>query len=188
VQDVTADSPAARAGVLPYDVIVAIDDRPVGNDDELIGMISSRPPGTNARLTVLRSGREESVIVKLAERPGASARAEAEPTAPVERTPFGPGLLGLTVRDLDAGAFNRLKLPSATRGVLITRVEAMSPAFDADLQRSMVLLEINRKAVESVQDYRRIASAARSGDILALYVYAPDIRQRKLLTVRVDDR
>ena len=52
----------------------------------------------------------------------------------------------MSVRDFDASAFNRLTLPSWTRGVLITRVEPMSAAFDAELQRNTVILEINRKA------------------------------------------
>jgi S1-C subfamily serine protease len=51
-----------------------------------------------------------------------------------------------------------------------------------------VLLEINRERVESVADYRRIARAARAGDVLTLYVYAPDLEQRQLKTIRVEDR
>ena len=49
-------------------------------------------------------------------------------------------------------------------------------------------LEINRQLVTSVADFRRAASAARPGDVLALYVYVPGPKQRKLLTVRVDER
>ena len=52
----------------------------------------------------------------------------------------------------------------------------------------LVLLEINRQRIESLADYRRIARAARSGDILTLYVYAPDLDQRQLKTIRVEDR
>ena len=68
------------------------------------------------------------------------------------------------------------------RGVLITRVEPMSSSFDGGIERGTVLLEINRQPVESVADYRRIARAARAGDILTLYVYAPDLDQRQLKT------
>ena len=50
----------------------------------------------------------------------------------------------------------------------------MSSAFDGGIERGTVLLEINRRAGRSVADYRRIARAARAGDILTLYVYAPD--------------
>jgi S1-C subfamily serine protease len=64
----------------------------------------------------------------------------------------------------------------------------MSTSFDAGIERGTVLLEINRQQVESVADYRRIARAARPGDVLTLYVYAPDLDQRQLKTIRVEDR
>jgi S1-C subfamily serine protease len=51
-----------------------------------------------------------------------------------------------------------------------------------------VLLEINRQRVDSVADYRRIARSARPGEILAFYVYTPDLSLHQLKTVRVDDR
>jgi S1-C subfamily serine protease len=97
-------------------------------------------------------------------------------------------VLGLSVRELDATAFNRFDLPRQTRGVLITRVEALSPSFHAEVQRDTVLLEINRRPVTSTADFRRLAGAARPGDVVALYVYVPGTKQRKLLTVRVDER
>jgi serine protease Do len=127
--------------------------------------------------------------VKLAERPSRSASAASPATTPITPTRGGDDiLLGLTVRDLDAQAFNRYALPSSTRGVLITRVEPLSAASEAGLQRGNVLLEMNRKAVTSVADYRRAASAARVGDILTLFLYAPEAGQRQLKTLRVDDR
>jgi len=97
-------------------------------------------------------------------------------------------LLGLTVRDLDRQTSDRLGLPRPIKGVLITRVEPLSSAFDGGIERGTILLEINRQRVESVADYRRIARAARAGDILTLYVYAPDLDQRQLTTIRVEDR
>jgi len=191
VQDVREGSPAERAGLRPYDVILFLNDREIRTDDELIREISGRAPGTPARVRILRDGREQTLSVKLAERPpqNAPAPAAAPQGSPTPRVSEPDIPLGLTVRDLDAAAFNRFSLPGRTRGVLITRVEAMSPSFDAELQRNTVILEINRKPVESAADYRRIARAARPGDILMLYVYEPKpIDSRKLLTLRVDDR
>ena len=69
VQDVTAGSPGARAGLRTYDVIVAVDGRPVTANDELIQLIASRRPGTIATLQIVRDGRTMNVPVKLAERP-----------------------------------------------------------------------------------------------------------------------
>ena len=97
-------------------------------------------------------------------------------------------MLGLSVRDIDRATSERLDLPRAMKGVLVTRVEPMSSSFDADVQRGNVLLEINRQPVESVGEFRRIARATRSGDILTLYIYAPDVDQRQLKTIRVEER
>jgi serine protease Do len=191
VQDITAGSPADRAGVRPYDVITSLDDRAIANDDELIREIAARAPGSPARLHLVRDGRDQTVVVKLSERP-ARERADRTdaPSGPPERSKGEADgvLLGLNVKDIDRTTADRLELPREMRGVLITRVEAMSSSFDGGIERGTVLLEINRQRVESAADYRRIARAARAGDILTLYVYAPDLDQRQLKTIRVEDR
>ncbi len=69
VQDVTPNSPGARAGLRTYDLILAVDGKPVAGNDQLIQSIASRSPGTTATLQVLRDNRSMNVTVKLAERP-----------------------------------------------------------------------------------------------------------------------
>jgi serine protease Do len=192
VQDITPGSPADRAGVRPYDVILSFDNQPIANDDQLIRHISGRSPGTAAQVRVLRDGREQTMTVKLAERPGRGAAA-SQNVAPVPQPPTGARpdqepVLGLTVRDLDRFTAERLDLPKDMRGVLITRVEPLSSSFDADMQRGTVLLEINRRPITSTAEYRRLARTARSGDILTLFVYSPDLDQRQVKTVRVEQR
>jgi len=187
VQDVTGGSPAERAGLRAYDVVVSLDGRDIVSDDELIREISAREPGGTVQLGVLRDGRERTVGVKLAERPGRVAAARNDEPAPIGRRTDRDSVLGLTVRDLDAAAFNRLALPRQTRGVLITRVEPLSSSHDADVQRGSVLLEINRQPVQSADEYRRIAGTIRPGDVVVLYVYAPDLEQRQLKTIRVEE-
>jgi len=192
VQDVTQGSPGDRAGMLPYDTIVALDDRIVSSDDQLIREIAGRAPGSAAHLRVLRDGHEETITVKLAERPtreGDDRRAEPRtPPVPADRKVDQDILLGLTVRDLDRQIAARLDVPRQTRGVLITRVEPLSSSFDAGIERGTVLLEINRERIESAGDYRRVLRATRAGDILTLYIYSPELEQRQLKTVRVEDR
>jgi serine protease Do len=188
VQDVTDGSPAERAGIRPYDVIVGFEGSAVATDDELIHEISTRAPGTTAQVRVVRDTREFTVSVKLSERPARDGGDRRRDPAPAPGVAPGDSLLGLTVRELDVAAFNRLRLPTDTRGVLITRVDPLSATFDADVQRGTVLLEINRRPVLSVSDFNRLSAAVRPGDIIALYVYSPDAGQRQLKTVRIDDR
>jgi serine protease Do len=189
VQDVTDGSPADRAGLRPYDVVVALDDVAIGTDDQLIREIAARTPGAPAKLRVLRDGHDQTITVKLTERPPREGDAKRDAGPSVDRRVDADGVpLGLNVKELDRQTLARLDLPNQTRGVLITRVEPMSSAFDTGIERGTVLLEINRQRVESVADFRRIARAARPGDILTLWVYSPELVQRQLKTIRVEDR
>jgi serine protease Do len=187
VQNVTAGSPAARAGVRVYDVVVAVDGRAVTDDEQLIQSIAARRPGTSATLQIVRSNRPMSITVKLAERPPADGRVrdpeDIERPAPTGR--LGSSL-GLIVRTLDEPFIRRAKLPAGMAGVIVSRVEPMSPAFDAQLQQGQVLLEINRQPVRSVGDFDRIVAAAGSGDVLTCFVYQPERLQHALMTLTID--
>ena len=190
VQDVTPGSPGERAGLQPYDVIVALDGKAAADDDGLIRDIVGHPPGTAVKLRIVREGREADVMVKLAERPSRDRPQARTPTplsADRNRSDADP-TFGLTVRDLDRSTVDRLALQRVTKGALITRVDPLSSAFDGGITRGAILIEINRQAIESVADFRRIARAARKGDVLTLYVYSPEIDQHQIKTVRVEDR
>jgi serine protease Do len=186
VQDVTPGSPGARAGIRTYDLIVAVDGKAVSGDDQLIALIAARQPGTVATLQVVRDNRPLNLAVKLAERPPRERKtANDDFPTPQPSSQRGPSL-GLSVRELDRGFAERFKLPEGLQGVVISRVEPMSPAFDADVERGHVLLEINRHAVRSVDDFRRLTADGKAGDILALYVYKPESDSRALHTVKIE--
>jgi serine protease Do len=183
VQDVAAGSPGERAGLRPYDVITAIDGTRVDDDDDLISTVSGRRPGTTAMLTVQRDGRMVSLGVKLAERPQRERRPEGA-AVPSGAT---PSPLGLAVRTLDADFAVRYRVPDQFRGVVVWRVDAVSPALDADIERGDVILEIDRQPIRSIDDYDRAVAGVRPGDVLAFYLYKPSLDERRLATVRIDD-
>jgi serine protease Do len=191
VQDVTAGSPAERAGLHVYDVILDVEGRDIGTNEELIRDISARLPGTVARLGVVRDARHFTLPVKLAERPvpdeadrdGAALDGHARPDA----APKAPELpLGLAVRDLDRGFAGRLAIPDNVEGVIVSRVDPTGTAFSSAIRRGFVIMEINRKPVRSVADYQRLVAAARPGDVLALYCFDPTLAQRALVTVTLE--
>jgi serine protease Do len=186
VEDVPAGSPAARAGIRAYDTIVAVDGRPVGGSDELIQIIAALQPGTAATLQVVRDGRAINVPVKLAEKLPRNRRAtllrDEQPQPSSQRGP----VLGLSVRELDDAFMERRQIPDGIEGVVVSRVEPMSPAFEAEVETGHVLLEINRQPVRSYDDYRRLTANAQAGDVLTLYLYKPDPPRRELHTIRID--
>ena len=189
VQDVTSGSPAERAGLHTYDVILDVEGRDIGTNEELIRDISARQPGTTARLGVMRDARRMTLHVKLAERP---ARDEPDRDALDTRSrpripePLPEVPLGLIVRELDRGFVGRLNLPESVQGVVVSRVDPTGAGFAASVRRGFVIMEINRKPIRSIADYQRVVAAAKTGDILALYCYDPTLDQRALVTVTVE--
>jgi serine protease Do len=189
VQDVNAGSPGDRAGLRAYDLIIAVDGAPVASNDQLIRTVSACVPGTTVRLNVLRDGRPVVVPVKLAERAGgdeAAAPVPARDLATPSSATRARQPIGLTVRDIDAEFRQRHRLGRYLQGVIVSRVDPMSPAFDAEIERGTILLEINRRPVTSVTDYLRLTEGARAGDVLAFYLLVPD-SGRVLRAVRIDE-
>jgi serine protease Do len=186
IEDVTADTPADRAGLRVYDLITAIDDKAIQSSDDLIRHIAARSPGSIARLTVWRDGTTRTVPIRLTERPlPISARAQpvgagVRPTASQDQTP-----LGLTVKDLDASTIRRLNIPDAMIGVLITDVDPAGPAHLARIRSGQILLEINRHHVSSTAEFRALVATLRPGDSVALYVgnYRTDQRSIHVITL-----
>jgi serine protease Do len=185
VQDVNAGSPGDRAGLRVYDLIIAVDGASVATNDELIRTVAARVPGTTVRLNVLRDGRPVLATVKLAERPNRDQPAQAVRERPTPSSFPTSEAIGLSVRDLDGDARQRYRLPRELQGVVVWRVEPMSPAFDAEIERGAVVLEINRRPVTSAADYSRLTASARTGDVLAFYLYVPQ-SGRTLRAVRID--
>ena len=184
VEHVEPGTPAERADLRTYDVIVAVDGRQIAAHDDLIQIIAARKPGTVATLQIVRGSRTMNVPVKLAER---RLRAEnVEPATEESQPPRRRELpLGMAVREIDAELRQHLDLPSGTHGVVVARVDPVGAAFEADIQRGHVLLEINRQPVRSVDDFKRLVSAAKSGDVLTLYIYNPG-SGRALHTLKID--
>jgi serine protease Do len=188
VQDVTGGSPGHRAGLRTYDLITGIDDKRVANNSEIIREVARRGPGTLARLQVVRDGRTQTVTVRLGERPTRQAGRVLDEANPVRPSSNSVVPLGLNVRDIDNATSRRLHLPSGVNGVVVTRVDALSSSYDAGLQRDQIIMEINRRPINSADAYNRLARSARPGDVLAVYVYTPGTAQRSIRAVRVDAR
>jgi len=190
IQDVTPGSPAERAGLHPYDIIIEVEGRQVMNNEEVIRDISSRQPGSIARLEVVRDGRAQTVQVKLVERPLRDRTPDGLEDLgprPRQRQPEpNETPLGLVVRELDRSLVGRLEIPGTINGVVISRVDPTGAGFQALLRRGLVIMEINKRPIATLADYQRTVTAARPGDILVFYVYDPTLTQRSLVAVTVE--
>jgi serine protease Do len=163
VADVTADSPAAKAGLRSGDVVVAFNGQQVTNGRDLSLAVASTKPGAPADVKVLRDGKETTFTVKTGERPSDTARdfhsADAEEH----------GKLGIMVENITPDAQKQLHLPS-TRGALVTEVKPGSPAQDGGLRAGDVIKEVNRTPVNGAADLQAALKNAQKGANVTLRV------------------
>jgi len=153
-------TPAAEAGLEEYDVIVAWNGAEVADSHELRKLVAATPPGGKATVTVVRNGRKKSFKIRVAERPNLTDSGRLESPA--------ASRLGMEVQDVTPELAQRLDLP-VTSGVLVTSVEAGSPAQKAGLRRGDVILEVNTREVEDTAGFRK-AVRERAGGTAVLRV------------------
>jgi serine protease Do len=153
VASVTDDSPAARAGFKPGDVIVSFDGRTVESPRVLPAMVANTAVGRSVPVVVMRDGKRQTVNVTvgtLTDSP--EARATPADKGPAESR--ATEKLGLALQELTPELAKQLGVQS-DKGVVVTEVKPDSPAAQAGLAPGDVIREVNRMAVQDIQDVER---------------------------------
>ena len=166
VSSVEKDGPAARAGMQPGDVVLAVNGKAIERYGELSGAIASMKPGTEAALEVWRGGKRQTVQVQIAELKEQQQQAR-NGGRPNGRSTDQASQFGLTVRPLDP----QEKQQADTQGNLVVE-EATGPAASAGVQAGDIILGVNGKRVKTVKE---LQDAARtSGKNVALLIQRED--------------
>jgi serine protease Do len=174
VSGVADGSPAARAGLRPDDVIVALDGKPLQSSRDLTRAVGFAKPGTVLTLTTVRGGERREVRVELGRRPDLEARREPAPERESTET------VGLTIADVDPRIASQLGIPP--RGALVTRVRPGSAAEEAGLAPGMVIVEAGGKPLASARDLARAIRDGK-GSVLLLRVQVPEGRFLRALQI-----
>jgi len=161
VREVFADTPAAKAGVKPGDVILSYGSKRVSTPQELTNLVERSPIGHKETMEIVRNGKRMDLGVTLLQQPAdygmASAggsgrgRGSAAESSRLEQ-------LGIEVAPLTKDVAQQLGI-KADEGVVITRVEPGSPAALAGLNSGTLIVEANRKPVKTVDDLKKAVEA-----------------------------
>lgn len=162
VTSVQPGSPAERAGIRRGDVVLAINDQPVLDGNNLRNRVAGTAPGTEVTLTVFRDGQEQRIRVTLGELPSRDRAAGQQGS---EEGTTGSGEYGMSVEPLTAERASRLGI-AGEQGLLVTRVEPTGPAGQAGIRQGDVIQEVNRQPVRTVAELT--AAIKRSGTRPAL--------------------
>ncbi|MEW6500724.1 MAG: DegQ family serine endoprotease [Thermodesulfobacteriota bacterium] len=160
VGEVAPGSPAEKAGIRQGDVIVRYNGKEISQVNSLPTLVSQSPVGSRANLVLVRGGKERTVSVVIAKLDEEQAAAEVQDKTSLE--------LGMSVQELTPELAKSLGIKEKS-GVLITNVEAGSPAYDKGLRQGDLVLEVNRKPTRNMGEFTRTMTAARKqGSVLLL--------------------
>jgi len=167
VSDVVKDSPAGRAGIVRGDIILGLNGKEIKDVSSLRNMVAQSRAGSEIALKVLRSGKEFTVKVTIAELPREVA--EVQPDQLPHDTDARV-LTGLTVMDLSREIVRQLGFDKDEKGVVVVRVEPGSPADDAQIKKGDIIKEINKKEIYSLEGFNRIATNIKRDRSVLLFV------------------
>jgi len=157
VSSVEDDTPAAKAGLKPGDVVVKLDGTEIGSSIELASRVAMMKPGTEAKLEVWRNGKPREIEVAVGEAPQTEQLASAAPAD------LSGARLGVAVRSLTPAEQKQAEVEG---GVVVEQVAGA--AARAGIRAGDIILSVNGEAVKSVD---QLKAAAQSGDkTLALLV------------------
>jgi serine protease Do len=152
VANVSKDGPAEKAGVKVGDVIVEFDGKEVKDSGDLPIIVARTPVDKKVRMKVLRDKKEVMLGVAVGE------LKEEEVVASVPEK----GELGMTVQKVTPQMAESLGLEKP-EGVVVTDVESGSAADEAGIRRGDVIVQIDRKPVRSVDEYKKSIAGIRKG-------------------------
>jgi len=181
ISSVPAGGPAAKAGLKPQDVITAIDGQPVKDGDDLVAKVSPRRPGSTARITYLRDGKENTVAVTIADRAQTVAMANGEDDDNDNVSPDKPSVsqdkFGMTVSAIPSELLSRLKLSG---GVMVTSIKPGSFAQDTlSLRKGDIVTEVNRSTTPTVAAFEAAISKLKSGDDVVFVIRPAGARDNR---------
>jgi serine protease Do len=161
VSAVTPHGPADQAGMKGGDIITTVDGKSIKDGDALVTEIAARKPGTTVHLGYLRNGQEAAATLTIADRAklyAAQPAAQNGDNGPESAPNASEGKLGLTVEAVPAPLASK-----GIHGVLVTQVKPGSFADEAGLQSGLVITEINRQTVTSIEQFQSVVSGLKSG-------------------------
>jgi serine protease Do len=182
ITEVNKETPAAKAGLEHYDVIVELDGDSVESANDLMSKVAALKPETKVRLKVMRDGRSKKITVILGERP-----ANGEVTSDLSTTSDIAERIGVEVTDLTEELSKRFGFEKLD-GVLISVVNNGSEADRKGLRAGMLILEVNRQVVESKREFNTLLDEAAEEGKSTILLYVTDGSRKAMIPVKIPDK
>ncbi len=174
VSEVTVDSPAAEAGIQVGDVVVAYRGKPVSDIGHFRNQVSLTAPGTRQNLTVIRDGERREIEVEI-------GRLDQLQTVAGDSSAESAQELGLAVQTLTPELARQLDTQPG-QGVVVTKVDPGSNTARAGIETGNIILQVNRKPVNSADEFRSAIEQTRKAGRALLLLRAGDVQRYVVLS------
>lgn len=170
VQGIVEGGAASKADIKEGDVILKVDGREVNQPNQLQGYIASKSAGTEVKITLFRDGREIEREVTLKARDEdskselvANKEKDSEANSESKSSTVQFDDVGFSVSNLSSKEKSDYKVD---HGVIITDVKQFSKAEDTQLAKGFIILEADKKKINSVSDLRSIMKDKKGSALL----------------------
>jgi S1-C subfamily serine protease len=150
ISGVTADSPAAKAGLKEDDIVLQAGGSRVKHPTHLIEKISETAIGDPLSLRVARGKKRVDLEIQVAEAPDAKEGAPGTG----DKIRISADTFGARVRAVTDEDRRNLKLPTGFEGVIVVAVSPGSPAGKAGLRPSDAVASVSLEDVATPDEFR----------------------------------
>jgi serine protease Do len=174
VAGVDDKGPAKPSGIEPGDVIVKFDGKEIKEMRDLPRVVADTPVGKQTPVVVIRKGKEETKTVTLGRLEDGEKVAAAEPkNGGVPDQNVVKKTLGIELANMSGDLRKRYNIKDTVSGVVITAIDASSPAADKRLSPGDVIIEIAQEAVANTDDFQaKVDKLKKDGRRSALLLIA----------------
>ena len=171
VATVTPNSPAAKAGLKPGDVILSANAQPVKTVHDLPRLVAALPPGQKLDLQVRRGGKEMALTASTGEMPQQEQQQASANTGTGGGENGGASTtsLGLQLSSIDQSLRREYRIPKDVEGAVVTKVANDSPAASLGIEPGDVIMSVDQKPVKNPEEAAAaLKQASAQGNILLL--------------------
>jgi serine protease Do len=167
VSEVTAGSPAEKAGLKAGDVITKVNNADIRDERQLQLIVMQLAPDSQATIQYLRDGKAATITVKLALRPNRLSGEDGSDDNAAKGTDDGV-LNGVGVGDITPQVRDELSIPARIKGAIITNIDPDSPSARQGLREGDVILELDRKPIHNADDAVKLSEQIKGPKVMVL--------------------